>query len=139
MIEECAIFKSVWDLRRRWFWFLPWTLALLSGCAAVSDALQPRYRLVIDYAGILCGGTIAEEQAIDAAISGYEARLRTTIKSRKTYWGLEGERSRCYSLNNLSRANQTDLIAVLRDNSVLTCASISENAICQGSPRRSDD
>ena len=120
----------------RWSTAVSLVLFLLVGCSATPEVLKTRYRLVVHYDGILCERTTEEERSISEAIAAFEARKHTRVNSRRTSWGLEGERSTCYSLSHLSRTNQAKLIAELRHKYKFECASFSENATCPGRPRR---
>ena len=111
-------------------------LPLVVGCATARDALQPRYRLVINYEGLLCEGTVDAERVIEEIVSSYAAKWHTTLKPRTRYWGLEGEHSSCYALSGLQRAAQSQLISELREHHEFDCMWMEENEMCPGRDRR---
>lgn len=79
-----------------------------------AETSKTTYRLIISFGSECCGIDHMAQDEIDKFIAAYEKKKKVKLQRKVVYWGKEGERDYCFTLSEISKKEQANLIAEIK-------------------------
>lgn len=88
-------------------------------------------RLLVEFTSECCGTDATAEDALDALVREYKSQRGVILAFDSYNWGMEGEHTYCFWLNELNQNEQAEFIQRVREGVKGRRVNLREGGLCQ--------
>jgi hypothetical protein len=111
--------------------------ATLPGDQATTDNQGKTYRFIVSFFSVASGPDRDGMNTFEKWVSGYATEHKAKISAEKISWGREGEMDYCYSLDGLSKDDQSSFVSAAKTQlASIKQVNVFENEACKHQKRK---